>query len=329
MVRISIVDVQHFAEDYAGHINVDKIKKRLNALLISVEGSQSHIDYIKKLISELDKGLLTITPSQMDSLCNQFSELKASLSAKFGERQIPFHKMVIDAMNYEMARSHYRRYVPMMGIKTCVYCNAQYAVSFTSKSGNEYAQFEVDHWKPKSEYPFLSISFYNFVPSCPSCNKHKTEKDLMFSFYSDSRSVADGMEYDPFVFRLTDENLSRFLSTYNSDLLKLEFKSRDGNLLLEKDYSRFAIDEMYKCFRDEAALTIRRFLFYNNAYREQLQKSYGKNFSMGFNYDELIYGVPFGQKDVLRRPLAKMIQDIRSQLETSSVYYGWLKKKGY
>lgn len=329
MVRIYTEDVRHLADNYAARIDVAEIKKRLKNLLTLVGTSQPHIDYVNLLKTELDNDLLTAGPSKIELLCKQFSAFKASLSTKFGTQQQQFYKLVIDALGYDTARSYYRDVVPLMGIKTCVYCNAQYAVSFSRRDGIEYAQFEVDHWKPESRYPFLGISFYNFVPSCPSCNKHKTKKDLKFCIYSEVPYALDGVNHNPFVFLLSDDSLTRFLNSYNKDLLKLEFKSRVGDSALEEDYARFAINEMYECFRDEAAMAIRRYLFYSDAYREQLQVNYGKMFSGSLFYEEFIYGVSFGRKDVLRRPLAKMIQDIRAQLETSSAYFDWLKSKGY
>ncbi|TCL67476.1 hypothetical protein EV196_10232 [Mariniflexile fucanivorans] len=29
---------------------------------------------------------------------------------------------------------------------------------------------ELDHYYPKSLYPYFGVSFYNLIPSCQSCN---------------------------------------------------------------------------------------------------------------------------------------------------------------
>lgn len=328
MVKLYVESVRHFAEEYAKQIDVTGIKYRLNGLLTTVNSSPAHEAYVKLLLRKIDDGLLIATPSQINAVCEEFVKLKAARNKRFGSTNEPFKRLIENALDYEGARGIYRSYVPAMGIKTCAYCNAQYAVSFTSRDGKEYAQFEVDHWKSREKYPFLSISFYNYVPSCPSCNKHKGKNDLAYCLYSELPQVIGGSEYNPFVFAISDLSLSRFLNTFNTDLLKLEFKSSTSDDAIERDYARFAINEMYECFKDEAALSIRRFLFYSDAYREQMRHNYSSLFSDDCLYEEFIYGIPFSRGGALLRPLAKMIQDIRSQLENSKVYFDWMKRKG-
>lgn len=68
---------------------------------------------------------------------------------------------------------------------TCVYCNRQYA--FTIEKGNgknkdeRIARPAFDHWFDKSDYPLMSLSLCNLIPSCTICNssvKGKTKFDL-------------------------------------------------------------------------------------------------------------------------------------------------------
>lgn len=68
---------------------------------------------------------------------------------------------------------------------TCVYCNRLYA--FTIEKGNgkndaeRIARPAFDHWFDKSDYPLMSLSLCNLIPSCTICNssvKGKTKFDL-------------------------------------------------------------------------------------------------------------------------------------------------------
>ena len=66
-------------------------------------------------------------------------------------------------------------------VSICPYCNRQYIFT-TSKvleDGTEkwVARPQLDHFYPKSIYPFLSCSFYNLIPSCPTCNMGKNDND--------------------------------------------------------------------------------------------------------------------------------------------------------
>lgn len=109
-----------------------------------------------------------------------------------------FADLIIKAMDYKGVRENvFPDYVrnDALGIKTCVYCNAQFAVTaetepsltpaMIKKRGKRRgrkpqprpailrANYELDHNLPKSVYPYLCTNFYNLIPCCSSCNKHK------------------------------------------------------------------------------------------------------------------------------------------------------------
>jgi len=68
-----------------------------------------------------------------------------------------------------------------LNISICPYCNRQYifTASKVEEDGSEkwVARPQLDHFYPKSKYPFLSCSFYNLIPSCPTCNMGKNDND--------------------------------------------------------------------------------------------------------------------------------------------------------
>lgn len=45
--------------------------------------------------------------------------------------------------------------------------------------------FQFDHFYDKSDYPYLSMSLYNLIPSCSSCNHQKriTQLDIRYNPY--------------------------------------------------------------------------------------------------------------------------------------------------
>jgi hypothetical protein len=62
-------------------------------------------------------------------------------------------------------------------ISTCYYCDMSYINSFEKNSRR---QFDLDHIIPKSDYPIVALSLFNFVPSCKVCNSTiKGDKDLV------------------------------------------------------------------------------------------------------------------------------------------------------
>lgn len=70
-----------------------------------------------------------------------------------------------------------------IGVDVCPYCNRQYIFTVKNPKSN-IARPEIDHFYPKSKYPYLSCSLYNFVPSCHICNHLKSNnyKDIMYPY---------------------------------------------------------------------------------------------------------------------------------------------------
>lgn len=68
---------------------------------------------------------------------------------------------------------------------TCVYCNRQYAFTVIKGNGTNaserIARPAFDHWFDKKDYPLMSLSLCNLIPSCTICNssvKSATKFDL-------------------------------------------------------------------------------------------------------------------------------------------------------
>lgn len=54
--------------------------------------------------------------------------------------------------------------------KICPYCQQSFAVALSSTKSGKSFRPTLDHFYPKSEYPYLGLSLYNLVPSCQTCN---------------------------------------------------------------------------------------------------------------------------------------------------------------
>ena len=72
-----------------------------------------------------------------------------------------------------------------MDSNTCVYCNRQYAITVETGSGSNaderIARPAFDHWFDKKDFPLMSLSLCNLIPSCTICNssvKSSTTFDL-------------------------------------------------------------------------------------------------------------------------------------------------------
>ena len=70
-------------------------------------------------------------------------------------------------------------FVFLSGIKVCPYCNRQFVSPVVTSKGK--IRGSIDHFLPKSKYPYLSMSIYNWIPCCSNCNSY-LKRTFEFSF---------------------------------------------------------------------------------------------------------------------------------------------------
>lgn len=58
-----------------------------------------------------------------------------------------------------------------LDFSVCFYCNRNYISGFTA-NGSRRALFTLDHYYHNKKFPLFSLSLYNLIPSCSSCNSN-------------------------------------------------------------------------------------------------------------------------------------------------------------
>lgn len=84
-----------------------------------------------------------------------------------------FGEEVLETFNYKGCRGSikFRWWAHEIGNKVCPYCNHGYTF-IAGYNEDEKILFDVDHFIAKVKAPYLSLSFYNLLPSCHVCNSH-------------------------------------------------------------------------------------------------------------------------------------------------------------
>lgn len=96
---------------------------------------------------------------------------------------IGFTKLPYDVLN-EKIKIFFMDKSENLKIRTCFYCNIDFVNTYTANDNTNKNQFTLDHVLPKSKYPYFSLSLFNLVPSCYTCNS-KLKKDKEFSINND------------------------------------------------------------------------------------------------------------------------------------------------
>lgn len=208
-----------------------------------------------------------------------------------------------------MQKSVYPKIINQLGIKTCVYCNAQYAFSYDN-GRDSFQNYEIDHWMPKSKYPYLCTSFFNLQPRCPKCNKLKSSKDdiLPFCLFTDDKS-----KLDPFDFSILHVSCAKYLATHDRDMLRIIFSSNEPGLKDNMD-ALFHISTQYQAHKE----MVEELIWKEQIYNSTILDIYKDNFKqLGFkqtDFNRFILSNYDKDEDILKRPFAKMVQDIARQL---------------
>ena len=194
-------------------------------------------------------------------------------------------------------------------LKVCPYCN----ISYTYSRGQTVTA-QLDHFFPKSEYPILALCFYNLVPSCPACNKIKSDDTkVMASPYK------DGVFKD-----------LRFTWDYRGDIVQDKY-SEGGSLATleemieirietskedeEHNLSRMKITEAYQQHRDYASEVIKKAMIYANLETQKLICDIGASVGITPEEVERFYlGNYLAENELKKRSLSKMTKDFYQEI---------------
>ena len=299
---------------------------RLEDLKTFVQNDAQQVSYVQEIIDKW-QSLIVATPDTFAGIESDFKkrvgnidlEKKVTITA-YGRHKkpkpkiLPFHEAIVWAMRYDRAQSHiYPKYMRLLGIRACVYCNAQYAFSVEGDKG--YQNYDLDHLLPKSKYPYLCTSFFNLQPSCPTCNRKKGKKEIRPNEKRFHLFVLPGSSLDPTSFKIDDQSMVNYLMSPDKDAEQLKILFSCDDAALERMFNRFFhIKTLYQAHKDVAEELIWKRKIYNKAYQWVFRKQFK---FMGFkksDFNRFILGNYDTVENIHKRPLAKMTQDIAKQL---------------
>jgi 5-methylcytosine-specific restriction endonuclease McrA len=275
-----------------------------------------HQQYVQ-LIIDLWDDLIIATPADIPAIEKKFSGIiKTKAIAKVKSRKGELlYSQIVNAMRYDYVQSTiYPNYIVRLGIKTCVYCNAQYA--FAVPGTDRYLNYELDHYLPKSKYPYLCTTFMNLQPCCSKCNKKKSanepdpKKEEIFRLF-----MPEGTPDVPKLFRLSDASMAKYMATAKSKDLEIIF-DYPGNPKMRNGYENFfQISTLYKAHKDVAEELLWKKYVYNHIIREIYSDQFKALKFKDKDFNRFILGNYDRTEDIHKRPLSKMTQDIAKDLD--------------
>lgn len=245
--------------------------------------------------------------------------------------------------NWKNKRSVWNAYAftTKMGVDVCPYCGRQYTFTLGDGEEEKNGRPQIDHYIPEAEYPFLSCSLYNFIPSCASCNHQKSDKynskkvewrNIPYPYEDfDAISKSGGKKiYDDMKFRafyqfqknddgeITDKLCYGIKLRENGAKLVGELKNADEAFHLEDLYNMhdleledlFARYRIYNKSRLKNILTV----IYSDQNTSTSRQFKNMISSESRRLKKVILGFPLGNDD-RQYPLKKFKEDIVKQLD--------------
>jgi hypothetical protein len=284
------------------------------------------------LPSDYENGVL----KQIDGILSSYgiSDI-GEIRVKFRKKKArPFFELVVEAMQYKKVQKEILPdFIKRLGVKTCVYCNAQFATTSTLQElkiikhkpvivNEKAACYELDHNKPKSKYPCLCTNFYNLQPSCGSCNRRKNDRDLDFSlYYEEGETNSNPLhfvlnEYDIINFRITNKGkgIKPHLCNNGDDVPP---SISDDISKAGKFNNMLGVQGIYDEFDDIVEEILWKHKIYSSGFMESAISQMSSLGLEGFDIKRFILdGYYDGEEDFLKRPLSIMKQDIWEQLDS-------------
>jgi len=180
----------------------------------------------------------------------------------------------------------------------------------SSKKETDYYANQLDHYYPKSKYPYLALSILNLIPSCPTCNHIKGSREN--HLYPYNEEIGEDAK-----FQLTPKCLGELKGIkfeVGKELDKrVELKIKDG---LEAEYEKriensqdiFQLENKYSNATHEIKDIYFKHLLLSR--KEELIREFGKE--LGLNEKDMreVYFGTTEKEEEHRRPMSKFTNDI-------------------
>ncbi|KLE06378.1 HNH endonuclease [Aliarcobacter butzleri] len=136
-------------------------------------------------------------------------------------------------MYTNMRNIHGKELIKSSDISICPYCYRSYIGVIEEEKGKRAITPDLDHFYPKSKYPFLAVTLSNLIPSCLFCNQ-RAKKAIDFyktSIYPPNKIFDDiKFDFDPYSGKI-------FIENYYDLISKIEYKIHLDTFLIQEVYA--------------------------------------------------------------------------------------------
>lgn len=201
----------------------------------------------------------------------------------------------------------------LLGINVCPYCNRQYITSYECKESNDRkATADLDHFYPQSEYPYLALSLFNFIPSCQVCNsRFKLDENFhdIPHIYPYNEEFGENAK-----FKIRGKSIDYLLGKSIDFDIFIDVKKSDFSEKIDNSIKTFHLNDVYQIHTDYVQEIIKKVILYNSSRISELYADFPELFSSKEEILRIIFGNYICNNDFGKRPLSKLSKDICEDL---------------
>lgn len=123
-------------------------------------------------------------------------------------------------------------FVKSLDLRVCPYCGRAYIYSVDNlhrMNGTHTVKPQIDHFFPKSKYPYLALSYQNLIPVCTTCNAIGAK--------GDNEPIIENVLRFPYPYRFKDSDIQFHCIFMGTDLFK------DENFCVSISYSNSILED--------------------------------------------------------------------------------------
>ncbi|MDR1120675.1 MAG: hypothetical protein LBM08_07125 [Dysgonamonadaceae bacterium] len=238
-----------------------------------------------------DANLKVIIPSSKDEPKTHLYNILYDIFVTHGFEEMDKHQFSLDSER-----------------RVCPYCNRNYVGTIDEKR----LYIPLDHFYPKSIYPFLGASVNNLFPCCPTCNSGlKGNKDTFIEGVVHPCSI--NSDTSIFSFEIKSLSFKDILPPEDSFEIRIDNYENNSDLFeWEKIFNKYHKDEVVD-------LIVKKRCYLNPLYIENLENLLQG--IEGIDKDDIkryVLGGYYNPIDHHKKPLSKLIYDIVKQLGIDS-----------
>ena len=202
-----------------------------------------------------------------------------------------------------------------MEVPVCPYCNRLYITALKRKK----VRPQLDHFFPKSKYPYLALCLYNLIPSCGVCNQAKSDLDPLDSRYPPLLYPYEEEFGEDVVFALKLKGQDDFVRKMRGDSSKIQVhidsSSSKLKLKVDQQVERLHLAELYNEHGDYVADILKSYHINTEARVVELIQCFPDLFTTRDEVRSLMFMSDISRERWGRRPLAKLTHDIYFELD--------------